>query len=75
MGQTPDLMQRAAGDTTLARPVVLNSRHRISGAGRKSLYNHGNFAGWSANNKSAVAFAGCTRSGAGASFPEATPCH
>jgi hypothetical protein len=58
----------------VAPPIAFNSRHRISGAGRNSLYNHGNLDGWSANKKSAVAFAGCTRSGAGASFPEATPC-
>jgi hypothetical protein len=74
MRRTPSSIRRAAQDTTLARPIVLNSRHRISGAGHKYLYNLGNLDGWRASNKSALAFAGCIRSGAGASFLEATPC-
>jgi hypothetical protein len=73
MRQPPNIVQRAA-----AGSVVLNSRPCISGAGRQSLYNRNILGGPGvpprASIMSAVAFAGCTRSGAGASFPEATPC-
>jgi hypothetical protein len=75
------MTQGTAADATgafLARSVVLNFRPRFSGAARNCLYNHGILPGWNTSIMGAVAFASrpldCPVGGAGANFPEATPC-